>query len=120
MDLLLYAALGQRGVFVLDIDVVAGEPSLAMLREAPSQLRDADYQAIKDIWETGEKLTDGSTNNTGDQPDPVRSRHPRPPVTLPVSGTGGIILDLFRNRNIMGSCRGRWNTPTSSGSGGTP
>ena len=62
--------------------MAADQPSLATLR-------DAEYQDTKGIWDTGEKLTTGSTNNAGGQPDPVRSRHPRPPVELPVSRAGG-------------------------------
>ncbi len=56
--------------------MTADKPSLATLRGALSQLPDAEYQDIKGIWETGEKLTGGSTNNAGGQPDPVRRRHP--------------------------------------------
>ncbi len=48
------------------VEPVAGEPSLSTLRGALSQLPDAQYQDfldIKGIWETGGRLTDGSTNN---------------------------------------------------------
>ena len=42
-------------------------PSLATLRDAPSQSPDGEYQefhdvkGVKGIWETGVKLTSGST-----------------------------------------------------------
>ena len=41
----------------------ADRPSLAMLREALAELRDAGYQDIKGIWETGEQLPDGITGD---------------------------------------------------------
>ncbi len=71
---------------MLDIDVAADEPSLVTLQDTLSQLPDADYQGITGIWDNGEKLTGGSTNNSGGQPDPVRRRHPRPLVVIPVTG----------------------------------
>ena len=66
--------------------MAADKSFLAALRDALSQLPDAEYQDIKGIWETGDKLTGGSTNNADDQPDPVRRQHPRPPVVLPLTG----------------------------------
>ena len=62
------------------------EPSLATLRDAPSQLPGVEYQDITPIWEAGEKLTNGSTNT------PVVSRTRfvantlGPPVALPLTG----------------------------------
>ena len=48
------------------VESVTDKPSLATLRGALSELPDAQYQDfldIKGIWETGGKLTDGSTSN---------------------------------------------------------
>ena len=50
--------------------MAADKSFLAALRDALSQLPDAEYQDIKGIWETGDKLTGGSTNT----PVPSRTR----------------------------------------------
>ena len=55
-----------RGRLTAVEPVAADKPSLATLRGALSQLPDAQYQDfldIKGIWETGGRLTDGSTSN---------------------------------------------------------
>ena len=59
---------------MLDIHVAAVKSSLATLRGAFSQLPGVEYQDITGIWDSGEKLTGGSTNNADGQPDPVRRR----------------------------------------------
>ena len=52
------------------MDAVADDrPSLATLRGALSQLPDAgyqDFQEIKGIWETGERLPDGVSGDSAE------------------------------------------------------
>ena len=71
---------------MLDIDVAADQRSLATLQDALSQLPDAEYQDITVIWDNGENLTGGSTNNAGGQPGSIRQRHPGSLAVLPLTG----------------------------------